>query len=90
MVFQNVGLLWLIDNNKNYTFETDLEDKVPQYNTIISTKLNGQRLEDYFKTGRKDRYYLMCDVDAYAKEHVLIPDDESSGGVIPMSSTSSK
>ena len=90
MVFQNVGLLWLIDNNKNYKFETDLEDKVLWYNTIISKKLNGQRFVDYFKTGRKDRYYLMFDVDAYVKEHVLMPDDESSGSVIPMSSTSSK
>ena len=32
----------------------------------------------------------MCDVDAYKKEHEPMINDESSGGVIPMPSTSSK
>ena len=55
-VFQNVLLLCIIDNNKHYKFEMDLEDtrwtdKGPWHNTTICTKLNAESLEDYFKTG---------------------------------------
>ena len=50
-VFQNIGLLWIIENNKHYKFEMDLEDtrwtdKGPWYNTTICTKLNGLIFED--------------------------------------------
>ena len=34
----------------------------------------------FFKTIRKDRYGLMCDVDVYDKEHVLMTEDAGSGG----------
>ena len=39
-----------------------MDVKTPWYNTTICTKLNGQIFEDYFKTGRKDGYELMCAV----------------------------
>ena len=55
-------------------------DKGPQYNITIFTELNGQSFKDDLKTGRKDSYDLICSVDAYEKEHVIIPDDASSGG----------
>ena len=64
--------------------------KNPWYNTTICTKLNGQIFEDYFKTGRKDRYYLMFSVDTYGKQHVPMANHESNGGGIPMPITSYK
>ena len=65
-------------------------DKIPWYNTTICTKLNSQSFEDYFKTGRKDRYEMMYYIGVYDKEHVSMPDDKSSGGVIPIHITSYK
>ena len=47
------------------------------YNHI--QKLNGQSFEDYLKTGRKDRYKLICAVDEYRKEHEPMIDDVISG-----------
>ena len=49
-------------------------------------KINGQRFEENLRTGRKDRYELMCVVDAYNKDHIPMLDDASSGGGIPMKS----
>ena len=47
--------------------DTQWTDKDPRYNTTICTKINGQSFEDYLKTGHKDRYDLICYVDAYNK-----------------------
>ena len=93
-VFQNIGLLWIIENNKHYKFEIYLEDthctgKCSWYNTTIGTKLNGQCFGDYLKTGQKDRYYLMCSIDMYEKKHETIPISASIGGGRPMPSVSS-
>ena len=60
------------------------------YNTIICTKLNGKIFKYSSKTGRKDSYELMYDVDLYDKDHVTMPDDEISSGGRPIPSTSSK
>ena len=65
-------------------------DKVLCYNTTFCIKSNGQSLKDYSKIGHKDRYDLMCSVDAYNKEHVLMTSDASSVGGRPMTSTPSK
>ena len=35
-------------------------DKGPWYNKTICTKLKGQIIKYYFKTGLKERYELMC------------------------------
>ena len=43
-------------------------DKGPCYSTTICTKLNVQIFENYFRTGRKDRYELMCAANAYEKK----------------------
>ena len=50
------------------------------YNTTIFSQLNGQKFEDYLKTGQKDRYELMCAVDVYGKEHIPMLGYSSSGG----------
>ena len=67
-----------------------LTEKVTWYNKAVCKKLNSQSFRDYFKTGRKKGYYLMCSVDTYEKEHVSMPDDASSGSGRPIPSTSSK
>ena len=95
MLFQHVGLSWIIEKNKHLKFEMGVQDsqcmdKGTWYNTIICTKLHGKIFENYFKIGRKYRYELMCSVDAYDKEHISIPDDVSSDGGRPMPSKSSK
>ena len=41
------------------------------------------------QTGRKDRYELMCDVDAYYRIHSSRPDNIDSVGGIPAPNTSS-
>ena len=51
MVFQNVGLLCIIDNNMHLNFDMDLQgrqfmDKGPWYNTAILSQLNGHIFED--------------------------------------------
>ena len=94
-VFQNVGLLWIIDKNKHYSLEIDLEDtkctdRSHWYNTTICTKLNGQTFGYYLKTVQKDRYDLMCSVDAHYKEHVTMTSYVGSGVGRPISITSSK
>ena len=65
-------------------------EKYPWFNTIICTKLHVQSFKYYFKTVRKERYELMCYVDMYEKEHVLMPDYASSGGRRPVTTMSSK
>ena len=63
VVFQDSGLLWIIGKNNHILFKMAIivsqwMDKVPWYNKIICTKLNGQIFEDYFKTGCKDSQLL--------------------------------
>ena len=70
MLFQNVVLSWIIENNKHIKFEMNVEDsqfmdKVSWYNTNICKKLNGQSFEDYFRTIPKDRYEFICSVGEY-------------------------
>ena len=72
VVFQDSGLLWIIGKNNHILFKMAIivsqwMDKVPWYNKIICTKLNGQIFEDYFKTGCKDRYELICNIYEYVK-----------------------
>ena len=56
----------------------------------FAKKINGQSFKDDLKTGQKERYDLMYSIDTHDKDNVLMPDDESSGGVILMSITSYK
>ena len=65
-------------------------DKDPLYNTTIFSQLNSQSFEEFFKTGRKDRYELVCAVDAYNKVHVPVPDNANSGGGRPFTISSYK
>ena len=59
----------------------------PWYNTMICSQLRFHNFEDYFTTGRKDRYELLCDVDAYDIFHSSGPDNASIGVGIPLTST---
>ena len=95
MVFHNVGLLWIIEKNNHINFEMHVYEihwvyKVPWYNKTICKKIICQSFKDYFKIVLKDRYELMCSFDEYDKYNLSMTHDASSGGEIPMPSTSSK
>ena len=95
MVFQNVGLSRIIENNNHLKFEIDVQRsqcmyKGSWYNATICTKFNCQSFKDCFKTEFKYRYELMCSGNSYDKEHVPMPVDASSGGGRPITSTSYK
>ena len=47
---------------------------------MVFSQLSGQNFEDYFKTGRNDRYELMCDVYAYDRMHTSGPGNGTIGG----------
>ena len=55
------------------------------YNKTICSQLNGPNFEYYFKKGQKYRYELVCDFDAYNKQHIPMPEYASSGDGIPLS-----
>ena len=50
--------------------------------------LSGHKFEDDLKTGHNDRYELMCAANASSRINPPGPDDESSGGGIPLITTS--
>ena len=71
-MIQNVGLSYIIENSKYLKLYIEEHchqwmENGPWFNKTIFSQLNGQNFEDYLKTGRKDRYELMCDVDVYEK-----------------------
>ena len=74
VVIQHVELSWITQNTNHFKLYIDQHrDKYmqtcPWYNKILFSKLSGHNFEDYFKTGRKDRYEIMCAVDAYDSMH---------------------
>ena len=72
MMFKHVVLSCIIKNNNHINFEMDVKgsqcmEKGIWYNTTIDTKINVQSFKDYFKTGCKERYELMCYIYVYYK-----------------------
>ena len=95
VVFQNVGLYWIIENKNNLKFDMNKHcnqrtENGPWYNTTILSQLNSKNFEDYLKKGHRYRYELMCDVDECSKDHIPMPDNGSSGGDRPMTISSYK
>ena len=93
-MLQHVGLSWIIDNNNHLKFDIDQHCakwmKNSQWNnTTVLFQLSGQKIEDFFKTGYKDRYELLCSVDTYFIIHSSVPDYVSSSGEIQLKITSS-
>ena len=73
MVFCNIGLSLIIQSNKNLGF--DFQNNCPYwilnspwYNTTICSKLHGLVFEDYFTTSKRDKYNLMCSIEAHEKK----------------------
>ena len=80
MVFQHVGLFWIIQSNQKLNF--DFQHKfhycilnLPWYNTTICSLLYGLSFEYYVTTAIHDRYNLMCSIEDHDREHPAIIDD---------------
>ena len=56
----------------------------PCYNKTICSELSGHNLGYFFKTGRKDKYELLCFVNAYDIMNPSGTDNRSSGGGKPL------
>ena len=56
----------------------------PWSNTTICYQLRFHNFEDYFTTGRKDRYELLCDADAYDIFDTAGPYNSSIGVGTPL------
>ena len=78
MVFQHVGLLWIINNSNHLKFEMYVKgnqwmNKVICYNTTIYHSYTVKAWK-FVLTGCNYSYELMCAVNAYTKYHVPMPD----------------
>ena len=70
IVFQNIGLFCIINSNKNLCFDYQKYCpswvlNTPWYNTIICSLLHGSLFEDYFTTGKHDKYNLIFSIKAH-------------------------
>ena len=95
MVFQRVGLSWIIQSNQKPNFDlqhqcTFLILNIPWYNPAICSRWHGLSFAYYVKTSRKCRYNLICSIEFHCRVHSTINDDSSSGGDIPMPYHSTK
>ena len=91
-MLHRVGLSLIIDTNKHLGFDighncNKWTQNGPLYNKTICSQSSGHNFEDYFTTGRKERYELLCDVYAYKIFHSSGPDNASIGVGIPLKST---
>ena len=66
-----------------------MDKNCPLYNKTICSQLSGDSFEDYFITGHKYRYELMCDVDSYDIIHPAGPVNGISYSGRPLTNTSS-
>ena len=72
MVFQNIGLFWIIQSNKNLSF--DFQKHCPSWtlngpwhNNNICTRVYSLVFKNYFTTTKRDKYNLMCSIEAHEK-----------------------
>ena len=77
MVFQNIGLFWIIQSNKNLSF--DFQKQFPSwilngpwYNTTICSQSHGWVFEDYFTTFKRDKYNTMCSIETFEKNRNML------------------
>ena len=75
IVFQRIGLFWIIKSNKNLHFDfqnhcTSWILNGPWYNTSICSQLHGLLFEDYFTTSKRDKYDIMCSIEAHGKTEI--------------------
>ena len=89
MVLHHVGLYWIIRLNQEPNFYLQLHCtswviNIPCYNTTICSQLQGLLFEDYVKTTRRERYNLMCSIEAHERKHKYVNDEASSGGGRPL------
>ena len=91
MVFNHVGLYWIIKKKIKFYFEDHCTNCIlngPWYNTTICSQLHGSSFEDYDTTARKYSYNLMCYIENYEIMHSTGNDDTCSGGGRPLKNES--
>ena len=93
-MIQHVSLSWIINTNNHVKFDIDhyyakWTKHGKLYNTTVCSQLSGNKFEYYFTTGRKYRYELLSDVDAYEKMHPSGTEDKASGSGRTLPSASS-
>ena len=74
ILLQHAGLAQIVENYKNLNFDsqelcTSWLSEGTLYNPKICLYLHGYSFKTFFKAGRKDRYDIMYDIDAYNKQH---------------------
>ena len=89
MVFQQVGLSWIIKSNQKINFDIQLQCPSwvingPQYNSMIFLRLNGSLFEDSVTTEKCDRYNIICSIDDCERNHKSVNDEACSGGGRPL------
>ena len=72
MVFQKIGLFWIIRSNKNLNFDFQNHYlswilNAKWYNTAIFSRLHDLVFEDYFTTYKREKYNITCSIEAYKK-----------------------
>ena len=101
MVFQIIGLSWIIYSNKDLNFDfqnhfPSLRLNGPWYNTMIYSQLHCSSFEDYFTTAKRDNYNIMCSIESHGKIHKSVNYhkpvniETSIGGARPLPSNSTE
>ena len=73
MVFENIGLFWIIKSNKNLHFYlkyycTSWILNGTWYNTIIFSQLHGLVFEEYFTTVKREKYNPVYSIELHEKK----------------------
>ena len=89
MVFQHVGLSWIIKSNQKLNFYFQMNCPIwvinsSWYNTIICSQLHGLLLGYYFITAKRDRYNAMCSIKDHKIKNKYENDEASTGGGITL------
>ena len=77
IVFEHVGLTWIINTNQelNFYFQHPCTSWIlngPLYNTMICSQLHGFYFEDCVTTTRRDIYNIMCSIEDHDREHPIV------------------
>ena len=69
-MLHHVGMLWIIENNKELKYDMDIQNSDwltggSWYNTSIYKKLHGNVFEGFIINKITDSYNIICSIGAY-------------------------